>query len=165
MNEYCCIRVIARIKIVIKNPIFTSFKKSAQNVEIELNHKLFNSIWPVLYLNIISIFCNLISITVKIFSNLFPQKYPFSRRNIPFSAEISLLKKIILENKRFKRIEVKVTFVGKKNMKVFYPNFKNLILYYIIINWDLHSTYLGKSFPRWKITRYLIALKWRRKSK
>ena len=84
MNEYCCIRVIARIKIVIKNPIFTSFKKSAQNVEIELNHKLFNSIWPVLYLNIISIFCNLISITVKIFSNPFPQKYPFSRRNIPF---------------------------------------------------------------------------------
>ena len=155
MNEYCCIRVIARIKIVIKNPIFTSFKKSAQNVEIELNHKLFNSIWPVLYLNIISIFCNLISI-------YFPT---FSRRNIPFPAEISLLKKIILENKRFKRIEVKVTFVGKKNMKVFYPNFKNLILYYIIINWDLHSTYLGKSFPRWKITRYLIALKWRRKSK
>ena len=155
MNEYCCIRVIARIKIVIKNPIFTSFKKSAQNVEIELNHKLFNSIWPVLYLNIISIFCNLISI-------YFPT---FSRRNITFPAEISLLKKIILENKRFKRIEVKVTFVGKKNMKVFYPNFKNLILYYIIINWDLHSTYLGKSFPRWKITRYLIALKWRRKSK
>ena len=150
MNEYCCIRVIARIKIVIKNPIFTSFKKSAQNVEIELNHKLFNSIWPVLYLNIISIFCNLISITVKIFSNLFPQKYPFSRRNIPFSAEISLLKKIILENKRFKRIEVKVTFVGKKKYKSILPEFQKsyIILYY----YKLRSTFYisWKKFSKMK---------------